>query len=141
MEFLNGDETETLIQTAIIHAQFEIIHPFMDGNGRTGRILIPIFLWYKKRLNSPMFYISEYFEEFREEYTQNLLFISRNKDWQQWISFFLDAVTSQAKRNAEKASQILLLYNEMKNKIPSISNSQYGIKVLDLSFKQANISA
>ncbi len=136
MEFLNEDDTETLIQTAIMHAQFEIIHPFMDGNGRTGRILIPIFLWHKKRLNSPMFYISEYFEEFREEYTGNLLNISRNNDWQNWISFFLDAVTNQAKQNAEKASQILALYNEMKNRVPVIANSQYGIKVIDTLFSK-----
>jgi len=130
MDFLKDDDPETLIQTSIMHAQFEVIHPFMDGNGRTGRILIPLFLWHKKRLNSPMFYISEYFEEFREDYTGNLLSISQKNDWQQWISFFLDAVTFQAKRNAEKADQILLLYNEMKNLVTAVSNSSYGIKIL-----------
>ena len=107
----------------------------METVGQVG-ILIPIFLWHKKRLNSPMFYISEYFEEFREEYTGNLLNISRNNDWQNWISFFLDAVTNQAKQNAEKASQILALYNDMKNRVPVIANSQYGIKVIDTLFSK-----
>jgi Fic family protein len=132
--YLKDDEPEVLIQTAIMHAQFEIIHPFMDGNGRTGRILIPLFLWHKKRLKSPMFYISEYFDEFREEYIENLLSISQNNDWEQWINFFLDAVTLQAKRNAEKASQVLQLYSEMKELVTSVSNSPFGIKVLDTLF-------
>jgi len=57
-----------LVQLAIIHAQFEIIHPFWDGNGRTGRILIPLFLYYKKIINTPMFYLSEYLENNRDEY-------------------------------------------------------------------------
>ena len=132
--FIKDDEPEELIQTAIIHAQFEIIHPFMDGNGRTGRILIPLFLWYKKRLKSPMFYISEYFDEFREEYIENLLSISQNNDWEQWVNFFLDAVTLQAKRNAEKAKQILQLYDEMKDLVTLVSNSPFVITVLDTLF-------
>ena len=136
MDYLKNDEPETLIQTAIMHAQFEIIHPFMDGNGRTGRILIPLFLWHKKRLNSPMFYISKYFEEFRGEYIDNLLLISQEKDWLPWIRFFLEAVTTQAKRNAEKASQILSLYGEMKNLVSKVSNSPYGIMVLDTLFSK-----
>ena len=88
-----------------------------------------------------MFYISEYFEEFREAYIGNLLHISQKKDWQAWISFFLDAVTFQAKRNAEKATQILLLYSEMKNQVASISNSPHGIKVLDAIFSMPIFSS
>lgn len=57
-----------LIQLAIVHAQFEIIHPFLDGNGRLGRLLIPIFLYSKEYLSQPIFYLSEYFESHREEY-------------------------------------------------------------------------
>jgi Fic family protein len=132
--FLQKEDIEVFIQTAILHAQFEIIHPFMDGNGRTGRILIPLFFWQKKRLKSPMFYISEYFDEFRDDYVGNLLSISKNNDWEQWINFFLDAVTIQAKRNADKASQVLHLYNEMKDLVTTISNSPFGIKVLDALF-------
>lgn len=133
-DFLHSDPIEPLIQTAIMHAQFEIIHPFMDGNGRTGRILIPLFLWYKKRLTSPMLYISEYFDEFRDDYIGKLLLISQSNEWEGWVSFFLDAVEVQSKRNAEKASQVLKLYAEMKDLVASITNSPYGIKVLDTLF-------
>lgn len=133
--FLKSDAIEPLIQTAILHAQFEIIHPFMDGNGRTGRILVPLFLWYKKRLTSPMFYISEYLDEYRDDYVGNLLLISQNNDWQRWIHFFLDAIEVQAQRNAEKAGQVLDLYAQMKDLVTTISNSPYGIKVLDTLFR------
>lgn len=131
---LQSDEPEPLIQTAIMHAQFEIIHPFMDGNGRTGRILIPLFLWHKKCLTAPMFYISEYFDEFRDEYVGNLLSISQENNWEGWVSFFLDAVTLQARRNAEKAIQVLSLYTEMKDRVAAISNSSFGIRILDALF-------
>jgi len=133
-EFLMSDEIEALIQTAIMHAQFEIIHPFMDGNGRTGRILITLYLWHKKRLTSPMLYISEHFDEHRDEYLGSLLSISQHNDWERWIIFFLDAVEVQAKYNAEKAKQVLLLYKQMKDLVANISNSPYGIKILDTLF-------
>jgi len=132
--YLEGYDQEVIIQTALMHAQFELIHPFMDGNGRTGRILIPLFLWWKKRLQSPMFYISEYFDEHRGDYMYNLAAISQYRNWEQWVCFFLDAVTVQSRRNTEKANQVLNLYREMKERITSISNSPYVIKVLDSLF-------
>lgn len=134
IDFIHQDDHEVLIQTAIFHAQFEIIHPFMDGNGRTGRILIPLFLWYKNRIKSPMFYISEYFDRYRDGYISNLLSISRDNNWEDWINFFLDAIKIQAERNANKAKQVLSLYKEMKERIATISNSPYGIIVLDALF-------
>jgi Fic family protein len=134
MAYLRQDNHEVLIQTAIMHAQFELIHPFMDGNGRTGRILIPLFLWQKQRLESPMFYVSEYFDEHRDDYDCNLSAISQQQDWEKWVLFFLDAVRVQARRNAEKVSQVLNLYSEMKARITSISNSPNAIRVLDSLF-------
>ena len=101
--YINTDESEVLIQSAILHAQFEIIHPFMDGNGRTGRILIPLFLWHKRRMDVPMLYISEYLNDNRDEYTQRLLYVSEKYGWEDWIYFFLDAIEVQAARNARKA--------------------------------------
>ena len=65
-KFINSDFDDLLIQLAIVHAQFEIIHPFLDGNGRLGRLLIPIFLYSKEYLSQPIFYLSEYFESHRE---------------------------------------------------------------------------
>ena len=93
--YIAGDDIDTLIQCAVVHAQFELIHPFKDGNGRIGRLLIPLFLYQKKALKSPMFYVSEYMESNREEYYSRLKGISRDGDWTGWVEFFLDAVESR----------------------------------------------
>lgn len=134
VDFMNLKDQEELIQTAILHAQFEVIHPFYDGNGRTGRILIPLYLWCKGRISSPSFYISEYFDENREQYIDNLHRISDMKDWEQWIFFFLQAIAIQAKRNAEKTNQVLDLYEVMKKKIVEITKSPNAMKVIDTLF-------
>ncbi|MBE3142540.1 MAG: Fic family protein [Planctomycetes bacterium] len=134
IDYMNRVDQEVLIQTAIMHAQFEIIHPFCDGNGRTGRILIPLFLWYKERISSPMFYISEYFDENRDQYVENLRKISDTKDWEHWILFFLEAISIQAKRNSEKANQVLNLYNLMRGRISELTKSPKASQVLDALF-------
>ena len=134
IDYMNRVDQEVLIQTAIMHAQFEIIHPFLDGNGRTGRILIPLFLWCKERISSPMFYISEYFDENRDEYVGNLRRISDAKDWEHWIVFFLEAVTVQAERNSKKAGQVVNLYNGMRSKIVELTKSPHAMEVLDALF-------
>ncbi len=123
-----------MIQTAILHAQFEIIHPFHDGNGRTGRILIPLFLWRKGRISSPMFYISEYFDENRDQYVENLRKISDGQNWEFWILFFLEAITTQARRNSEKARQVLSLYHAMQGRIARLTKSPKASQVLDALF-------
>ncbi|MEA2097532.1 MAG: Fic/DOC family N-terminal domain-containing protein [Patescibacteria group bacterium] len=133
-KYIHYDEKDVLVQLAIIHAQFEIIHPFWDGNGRTGRILMPLFLYYKKVLNTPMFYLSEYFEKNREEYYENLQGISKNNDWENWIKFFLVAVEKQSEINTQKVESILDLYNKTKEKIIDIPTPKNSIKVLDFIF-------
>ncbi len=134
IDYMNRTDQEVLVQTAVMHAQFEIIHPFFDGNGRTGRILIPLFLWSKELISAPMFYISEYFDENRNQYIENLHRISSDHDWEPWILFFLDAIYTQSKRNNEKASQVLNLYKEMRNRIVGLTKSPYAMKVLDALF-------
>jgi len=134
IDYMDLADQEVLIQTAIMHAQFEIIHPFCDGNGRTGRILIPLFLWSKGRISSPMFYISEYFDENRDQYVENLRKISDSKDWEHWILFFLEAISIQAKRNSEKANQVLNLYNSMRGRIAKLTKSPKAGQVLDALF-------
>ena len=89
--YLDSDDVDFLIQVAVVHAQFELLHPFKDGNGRIGRILIPLFLYQKRALSQPMFYLSEYLENHREEYYQRLKGISVDGDWDGWIAFFLRA--------------------------------------------------
>ena len=133
-KYIHFDEKDFLVQLAIVHAQFEIIHPFWDGNGRTGRILMPLFLYYKKVLHSPMFYLSEYFELHRDEYYERLQNISKNNDWEGWISFFLIAVEKQSIKNIEKVLEILKLYDDLKEKIINIPSPKNAIKVLDFLF-------
>lgn len=130
------EEQSELIQAAIIHVQFEKIHPFKDGNGRIGRMLIPLFLYYKKMIKRPILYISEYFEENREEYYDKLNAVSENDDgWMEWIEFFLNAVEIQANRNIERIRKLQNLYSEYKMKINEILNTKNSIYVVDALFK------
>ena len=133
-KYVHFDEKDRLVQLAIVHAQFEIIHPFLDGNGRLGRILMPLFLYEKKVLHSPMFYISEYLEANRDEYYARLRAISEEKKWNDWIEFFLKAIVEQAKANSAKAKLILALYEKKKTRIADVTHSQYAIKILDTIF-------
>jgi len=133
-EYIHYDEKDYLVQLAIIHAQFEIIHPFWDGNGRTGRILMPLFLYYKKVLSSPMFYLSEYFELHRDEYYTRLQNISENNDWDGWIIFFLLAIEKQSQKNIDKIQDIFNLYNKLKEQIIHIPTPKNAIRVLDFLF-------
>lgn len=135
-KFINSDYSDLLIQLAIVHAQFEIIHPFLDGNGRLGRLLIPIFLYSKQYLAQPIFYLSEYFEKHREEYYNNLRNITQNDNWQDWIEFFLKAIIEQSKINTQKINQILELSNRMKNIIQETTKSQYTFNILDTIFSK-----
>lgn len=133
-KYFHYDEKDYLVQLAIVHAQFEIIHPFWDGNGRMGRILLPLFLYYKKVLSTPMFYLSAYFESHRDEYYDKLLGISRSKDWDSWIIYFLQAVIEQSQINIQKASTIHKLYDSKKEEVMTLTNSKYAIKILDFIF-------
>ncbi len=134
--YLDSDDNDFLLQTAVMHAQFEMIHPFQDGNGRLGRILIPLFLYQKKALSQPMFYLSEYLERNREEYYQRLKAISADKDWNGWIAFFLKAIIKQSSDNANRVKRIMNLYDIMKQKIQDITHSQYNLRLLDSLFSK-----
>ncbi|MEK6791746.1 MAG: Fic/DOC family N-terminal domain-containing protein [Deltaproteobacteria bacterium] len=134
-KFYHADQPDPLVQLALVHAQFEIIHPFNDGNGRLGRILIPIFLYEKKLLSRPIFYLSGYFEEHRDEYISRLRAIGREDDaWDQWIRFFLKAVDEQSHANADKAQSIMSLYRALKKHVIALTHSPYAILILDQMF-------
>lgn len=135
-KFINADFDDLLVQLAIVHAQFEIIHPFLDGNGRLGRLLIPIFLYSKDYLSQPIFYLSEYFENHREEYYNNLRNITADNNWQDWIKFFLNAIIEQSKINTQKINQILELSHIMKNVIQETTKSQYTSNIIDTIFSK-----
>ncbi len=132
--YLAADDFDPLVQMAIVHAQFELIHPFKDGNGRIGRLLIPLFLFQKRILASPMFYLSEYLESHRDLYYARLRGISQDADWNGWIEFFLEAIVEQARSNTKRVREILELYEQMKRRITELTRSQHAIRVLDALF-------
>lgn len=134
--YLDSNDVDFLLQTALVHAQFELLHPFKDGNGRIGRILIPLFLYQKRALSQPMFYLSEYLESHRDEYYQRLKAISLEDDWNGWIAFFLQAIITQAGQNSRRVTAIQALYEEMKLSIQAATRSQYTVHVLDAIFSK-----
>lgn len=144
--YLQRDEKDplvkdSLVQLAILKAQFELIHPFLDGNGRIGRMLVPLILYGKKIISSPNFYISDYLERNRDVYYERLLAISRDGDWNGWIGFFLQAVAEQAELNSRKARAILALYDDMKVSVPEITGSKYSIQAIDAIFSRPIFNA
>jgi Fic family protein len=134
-KYMHFEEKDNLVQLALIHAQFEIIHPFIDGNGRLGRILIPLYLIEKGMLKSPVFYVSEYIDENRDVYYDRLNGITTNGDWESWIIFFLTTIIEQSKNNTKKATAILSLYDSMKERIEKTLKSKYSIRTLDTIFE------
>lgn len=134
--YANMDDKDIIVQLAIVHAQFEIIHPFSDGNGRMGRIIMPLFLKFKGMLDSPMLYLSGYFENHRDEYYASLQAISDHDDWEQWIKYFLKAVVEQTNENIDKAKKVQKLYEEQKEVIANIVNSKYAFATLDTIFSR-----
>jgi Fic family protein len=105
----NRNQFPELIQCCLLHEQFEAIHPFLDGNGRVGRLLITLFLIERRRLTQPLLYLSAYFESHRQEYYAYLQKVKTDGDWNNWILFFLNGVTETAQQAARQANQITAL--------------------------------
>lgn len=141
-KYYHRDSPDSLVQLAVIHAQFEIIHPFLDGNGRLGRILIPIFLFERGLLSRPTFYLSGYFDAHRDQYFDRLRALSGPENaWNAWVEFFLTAVEEQARLNAEKARAIADLYERLKRRVIDLTHSQYAVPLLDQLFRKPIFSA
>lgn len=135
-KYYHADEPDVLVQLAILHAQFEVIHPFRDGNGRLGRIVIPLFLYERKVLSRPMFYLSTYLEANRDEYIARLRNLGPDGSWEPWIAFFLGALIEQANTNVGTARAIIALYEKLKQKILDLTRSQFAVPLTDRLFEQ-----
>ena len=109
------DEIPALIKIAIIHAQFETIHPFLDGNGRMGRLLITFWLCHENVLCEPLLYLSHYFKQNRSEYYDRLMDVRRKGDWEQWVKFFLKGVASVSDEAIDTAKVIIKLKEKCSN--------------------------
>lgn len=134
------EDVDPLIQAAVMHAQLEMIHPFLDGNGRMGRLLIPLFLYKRGVIHLPIFYMSAYLESNRDEYCDNLNRITGKNDWESWIRFFLNGVAQQARQNTTQARAALKLYDELKSEIREATHSEYAMLVLDMLFRMPTYS-
>lgn len=137
IEYMNNpcDNLRPLIRTAIIHAQFETIHPFGDGNGRVGRILIPLYLYAQNQLSLPYFFISEALEKDKMKYYKLLMDTRNNENWNEWIKFFLHTVDIQSRKYVNIISKINSLYDDLLKKMLSLFNSSGAInKIVDALF-------
>ncbi len=140
-EYMHKVEPDALVQLAIVHAEFEAIHPFLDGNGRLGRMIIPLFLFEKGKIKRPSFYISEELERNRKQYYDHLRAVSEHQDWDGWCRFFLQAIVDQAERNYDKATAILALHERSRPIIADITGSQHAIRALDYFFTRPIFSS
>jgi len=134
ISYLDSDYHPVLLRTAIMHLEFEALHPFQDGNGRIGRMLITLFLWNSGLISQPHFYISGFFEEHKDEYIDTMREVSRTGIWEPWCVFFLRAVKEQSHRNIKVAESIRLLYEEMKVKFTELLGSKFSVHALDYMF-------
>lgn len=128
------DDTDALIKMALIHYQFEAIHPFSDGNGRTGRILNVLYLVYRGLLNIPVLYLSSYIIQKKSNYYRLLRDVTENQNWNEWIAFMLDAVSETAALTLNKIASIHTLKKEMALQVKSILKTSYNSELVDLMF-------
>jgi len=134
--YWHSDAPDTLIQLALIHGQFEILHPFLDGNGRLGRMIIPLFLFENKILSRPCFYLSAFFDARRDDYIARLRNLGQPGGWTRWCAFFLEGVAVQAEANTTKARAIQDLYERLKKQVIGLTHSQYSVPLLDFMFER-----
>jgi len=143
--FLNSTEfyVPHLIKIAIAHYQFETIHPFLDGNGRLGRLLITLYLVSNDILKKPALYLSDFFEKYRNYYYDNLMRARLKNDLEQWVKFFLVGVIETSKSSIQVFKDIIQLKSEIENeKIPKLgSKAEKGIQLLNILFQNPIITS
>ncbi len=137
-KFLNDDPiaTPALLKSAMAHVQFESIHPFLDGNGRLGRLLITLILCTEKVLQKPLLYLSLYFKQHRQEYYEQLDAVRVAGDWEGWVRFFLIGVRQTCRQAVETARAVLELFERDTERIHNLGRSAGSILQVFQSFKQ-----
>ena len=132
-KFIHADDDYLpLIKAGLLHAQFETIHPFLDGNGRTGRMLVTMFLWYRGLLETPVLYLSTYFKKHQEIYYEKLnAYHSENGNIEEWVEFFLDGVIDIANSSIETCKRITELRERDMRKVQELGKNM-APKALDM---------
>lgn len=138
--FLHEKNLPILIQCALMHYQFETIHPFLDGNGRVGRLLITLFLCERNVLPSPLLYLSAFFEQHRDEYYDRLLAVSQVGDWEGWLKFFLRGVITQSNHATESSKRIFALRETYREQLHMQRASSSTLRVLELVFTRLYVN-
>lgn len=119
--FIHDDEPlPALVKAALAHVQFETIHPFLDGNGRVGRLMIALLLHEKRVLQQPLLYFSLYFKQHRDEYYRLLDSVRQTGDWEEWLEFFLEGVAITAGGAVATANRLLALFREDEQRVTSL---------------------
>ena len=142
-KFLHDDpvQTPTLIKTGLVHAQFESIHPFLDGNGRLGRLLITFIFCVEKALSQPLLYLSLYFKERRDEYYSRLQKVRTHGDWEGWLRFYLAGVEEVGNQASETARNLFRLFERDRQKIHGLGRAAAtALRVHDLLKKRGLVS-
>jgi Fic family protein len=137
-QFMNNDSLSTLdplIKMALIHYQFEAIHPFYDGNGRTGRILNALYLVQQGLLKHPVLYLSSYIVKYKTEYYQLLKGVTEKDNWQDWVMFMLTAVGETAALTTSKIRNMLVLKTEMEHQMKYVLGASFKYEFLELLFR------
>lgn len=140
IEYIDTDNSEiNLVKAGMVHYQFEAVHPYEDGNGRIGRLLIPLILFYKGELSLPIVYSSGYFEERPDQYRKALREVDKTGNYEPWIKFFLEAISEQAKETLSLIDEITSLNLSLKKRY-EVSKSPYLLRLIDLLFESPVIS-
>lgn len=137
---LDEDPLPFLVRLALAHYQFEAIHPFRDGNGRLGRLLIPLLLCERQRLSAPILYMSAFFERYKQEYVDRLLRVSTVGDWEGWVVFFLRGVAESATQGLRLTEELLALRERYHGTVRSARSSGLLGTLIDELFRVPSIT-
>jgi Fic family protein len=135
-KFLHDDTLPILIKAALVHVQFETIHPFLDGNGRLGRLLITFMLCVAGALKQPFLYLSLYLKSNRDAYYNHLQSVRETGDWESWIKFFLGGIIETAREATETAQSIMALFAKDHNVIENSNKSAAGVLTIHIYLQQ-----
>jgi Fic family protein len=139
--FLHEDTLPLLLQLGLAHYQFEVIHPFLDGNGRIGRLLIPLVLVLRGALTQPLLYLSAYFERWRSDYYDHLLLTSQRGDLVPWLRFFLEGVRTQARDAEERTVRLVELQHEMRARLLDEKQTNTVVRLGETLFSTPVVTA
>ena len=136
-QFIHADDgLDPLVKMAVMHYQFEAIHPFPDGNGRTGRILNLLFLVEQQLLDIPVLFLSRYIITHRQDYYAGLRGVTESQDWERWVLFMLKAVESTAQQTFEQVNRILALMEEVRERVQREAENIYSKDLVEAIFMQ-----